>query len=107
MDYKQFNRTQMVDAIETLTVIDGAMSAHPMPDGFQEYLAEFVSAKPDERSGIINEMTTYFQILTFAEANGNPDMADALMKVADDMAKMDTKSLNDIAKNGLQKVAEK
>lgn len=107
MDYKRLDRTQLVDAIDTLMAIDRAMSERRMPEGFIEYLAEFVSATSAERTDIINEMSAYFQILTFAEANGNPDMVDALQKVASDMAKMDSKALREIADGGLAKVAEK
>ena len=60
-----------------------------------------------DRIQLQSDMAVKANFKAYAQAIGNEGMADALEKVANDMAKMDTKSLNEIVKGGLSKMAEK
>jgi len=78
-----------------------------LPENFPELLMEYVQMDEAERMQLQQEMSAKANFMAYAETLGAPEMADALQKVASDMSKMDSKSLNEIAKSGVSKLATK
>ena len=66
----------------------------------------FTSLDEEERHEELNNAYRELNFRSYVESSDNPNIADALMKVAEDMANMDSKSLRSIASGGLAKLAE-
>ena len=106
MDYSNLTLTQLTATANAFAQIDALMQ-DDLPPNFAELLTEYLGMKDEDRMHLQSEMSAKANFLAYAESMGNAEMADALQKVASDMAKMDSKALRSIADNGLSKVAEK
>ena len=106
MDYSKLTANQLCVVSNAFLQMDAFMM-DDLPDDFPAMLAEYLAMKESDREAIRNEMAARANFLAYAESIGNAEMADALQKVAEDMAKMDSKALMSIAEGGLSKIAEK
>ena len=106
MDYSKLTITQLTAMANAFKQIDALMQ-DDLPDDFPAMLAEYTAMKEADRMQLQTEMAARANFLAYAQTLGNEGMADALQKVAEDMAKMDSKALRSIADGGLSKVAEK
>ena len=106
MDYSNLTTTQLTATANAFMQIDALMQ-DDLPPNFTSMLTEYVGMKEEDRMQLQSEMAAKANFLAYAESMGAPEMANALQKVATDMAKMDAKSLRSIAEGGLSKVAEK
>lgn len=113
MDYSKLNAEELAAAQQMLACIDEVLRSSEAfrPDvfipEFASIIQEYSSNDVDGRHEIWSELGRAAAFRSYAEAMGGSEMADALQKVAEDMAKMDSKSLRSIAEGGLSKVAEK
>ena len=113
MDYSKFNAEELAVAQQMLMYVDEPMRTgtnfrpDKFPSAFIELLEEYMSLDSDGRDEAWAVLCKEVTFKSYAAAIGNEDISDALMKVADDMAKMDSKSLDAIAKGGLSKMQEK
>lgn len=106
MDYGKLTTTQLTACANAFFQIDALMQ-DDLPPNFPEMLTEYMAMDEADRMQLQSEMSAKANFKAYAQALGNEDMAEALEKVASDMAKMDSRSLNEIAKGGLSKVAVK
>ena len=106
MDYSKLTANQLCVASNAFMQMDAFMR-DDLPDDFPAMLAEYLAMKESDREEIRNEMAARANFMAYAESMGNSGIADALVKVAADLAKMDSKALRGIAEGGLAKVAEK
>lgn len=106
MDYSKLTITQLTATANAFMQID-ILLEDDLPPDFPSMLAEYLEMDEMDRMQLQSEMAAKANFRAYAETLGNEGMADALEKVASDMSKMDSKSLNEIAKGGLAKVAEK
>lgn len=73
---------------------------------FTSLMEEYASLDADGREGMWSGLVKAAAFRSYAESLGNADMADALQKVASDMAKMDAKSLDAVVKGGIASLAK-
>ena len=106
MDYSKLTVTQLTAVSNVFMQIDTFIK-DDLPPNFADMLSEYLQMDEIERMQLQSDMAVKANFKAYAQAIGNEGMADALEKVANDMAKMDTRSLNEIAKGGLSKMAEK
>ena len=106
MDYSKFTTSQLTATANAFMQID-ALLDDDLPPDFPQLLTEYLEMDESDRIQLQSDMAVKANFKAYAQAIGNEGMADALEKVANDMAKMDTKSLNEIVKGGLSKMAEK
>ena len=106
MDYSKLTPTQLTATANAFMQID-ALLEDDLPPDFPQLLAEYLEMDEFDRMQLQSEMSAKANFKAYAQALGNADMAEALEKVAADMAKMDAKSLGEIANGGLSKVAVK
>lgn len=106
MDYGKLTLTQLTATANAFMQIDALME-DDLPPNFAELLTEYLEMDEADRMQLQSEMSAKANFKAYAQALGNEGMADALEKVAADMAKMDAKALKGIAEGGLSKVAEK
>ena len=106
MDYSNLTITQLTATANAFLQIDQLMQ-DDLPPNFAELLTEYMAMKEADRMQLQSEMAIKANFLAYAQTLGNAEMTDALQKVAADMAKMDAKSLDELAKGGLSKVTEK
>ena len=106
MDYSKLTTTQLTACANAFRQIDALME-DDLPPEFPSMLSEYLGMEETDRMQLQSEMSAKANFLAYAESMGAPDMADALQKVAEDMAKMDSKALRSIADGGLSKIAEK
>lgn len=106
MEYSNLTTTQLTACANAFMQIDALMQ-DDLPPNFAELLTEYMGMKETDRMQLQSEMAAKANFLAYAETLGNAEMADALQKVASDMAKMDAKTLRGIAEGGLSKIAEK
>ena len=113
MDYSKLNAEELTVAQQMLAYMDEPLRSSEAfrPEtyipAFTAMMQEYASADFDGRDEMWSELGKAAYFHAYAESMGAPEMADALQKVAADMAKMDAKSLDELAKGGLSKVAEK
>ena len=107
MDYSKMTSSELVALMNAFSHIDIAIADNCLPDGFADYAAEYISADASERASICEGITRLIAFKGYAECIGNEGMADALMKVADDMKGMSARELKSVASGGLSKLAEK
>lgn len=106
MDYGKLTTTQLTATANAFMQIDALMQ-DDLPPNFSELLTEYLTMDEADRMQLQSEMAAKANFKAYAESLGNEGMAEALEKVASDMAKMDSKALRDIAEGGLSKVVEK
>jgi len=106
MDYSKLTISQLTATANAFMQIDQLMQ-DDLPPNFPELLTEYLGMEEADRMQLQSEMSAKANFKAYAQALGNEDMAEALEMVASDMAKMDAKSLDELAKGGLSKVAEK
>ena len=112
MDYSKLNAEELTVAQQMLAYMDEPLRSSEAfrPEiyipTFAAMMQEYVSADNDGRDEMWGELgkAVYFQ--AYAESMGVPEIASALQKVASDMVKMDSKSLQSIASGGLAKLTE-
>lgn len=105
MDYSKLTTAQLTATANAFMQIDALMQ-DDLPPEFPSMLAEYLGMKEADRMQLQSEMSAKANFLAYAQTMGAPEMADALQKVAADMAKMDAKALRGIAEGGLSR-AEK
>ena len=106
MDYSKLTLTQLPATVNAFRQFDSLID-DDLPPNFSELLSEYLAMKEEDRMQLQSEMSAKANFKAYAQTLGNEGMADALQRVASDMAKMDSKSLGEIAKGGLSKIAEK
>jgi len=106
MDYSKYIAEELYAIHNLFVQTDAYLYDVRLPNETPELLHEFASLDKEEREALMNEILARKNFLAYAESMGNADMADALQKVASDMAKMDSKELRGIAEGGLSKVTE-
>ena len=107
MDYSKYTAEELYAIHNLFVQTDAYLYDVRLPNGTPELLREFASLGKEEREALMNGILARKNFLAYAESMGNAEMADALQKVASDMAKMDSKELRSIADGGLSKAAEK
>lgn len=113
MSYSEFNGRELDLTFSILNLINNALDADEtvrqemLSKNLVPIVSEFMGLDSDSRHEMLNAIYREVNFKSYAESRGNPNMADALMKVADDLAKMDAKALRGIAEGGLSKVTEK
>jgi len=105
MDYSKLTTTQLTAISNAFWEID-ALLEDDLPPNFTDLLVEYLAMKEEDRMQLKSEMAAKANFMAYAEAMGNSEMAGALQKVASEMAEMDSKSLGEIAKGGLSKLAK-
>lgn len=103
MDYSKLTTTQLTATANAFAQIDALMQ-DDLPPNFSELLTEYLAMDEIDRMQLQNEMSARANFKAYAESIGNADMAEALQKVAEDMAKMDAKALRGIADGGISKL---
>lgn len=103
MDYSKLTTMQLTAVANTFRQIDALMEDDLPPD-FPQLLAEYLKMDDLERMQLQSEMSAKANFKAYAEAIGNEGMADALEKVAAEMAKMDAKQLKNVADGGIVKL---
>ena len=102
MDYSKLTTSQLTATANAFMQIDALMQ-DDLPPNFPELLTEYRGMDEADRMQLQSEMAAKANFKAYAQALGNADMAEALQKVAEDMAKMDAKALRGIADGGLSK----
>ena len=105
MDYSKLTATQTMATANAFHQIDALMQ-DDLPPNFSELLTEYLGMKEADRMQLQSGMAARANFMAYAESMGNAEMADALQKVAEDMAKMDSKTLKSVASGGLSKIAK-
>lgn len=105
MDYGKLTASQLTACANAFLQIDALMQ-DDLPSDFPSMLSEYLGMKEADRMQLQSEMAAKANFLAYAESLGAPEMADALQKMASDMAKMDSKELGEIAKSGLSKTGK-
>ena len=100
MDYSKLTTTQLTACANAFSQIDALMQ-DDLPPNFAELLAEYLGMKETDRMQLQSEMSAKANFRAYAASIGGADMAEALQKVAEDMAKMDAKALRGIAEGGM------
>ena len=103
MDYSKLTSTQLTATANAFMQID-ALLEDDLPPDFPQLLAEYMGMDETDRMQLQSEMSAKANFKAYAQALGNEDMAEALEKVASDMAKMDAKALRGIAEGGIAKM---
>jgi len=106
MDYSKLTTMQLTATANAFMQIE--MILHDdLPLEFPSMLVEYISMDEDGRMSLRNEMSVKANFLAYAESIGNEGMADALVRIADDMKGMSARELKSVASGGLSKLAEK
>jgi len=112
MSYSEFNSRELDLIFSVFNLINNAFDADEFIDQpvfskkFIPIIEDFINLNSSNRHEILNLIYKELNFKSYAELSGNPEMANALMKVAEDMSKMDSKSLQSIASGGLAKLIE-
>lgn len=106
MDYSKLTASQLTATANAFLQIDALME-DDLPPNFAELLGEYMAMDEIDRMQLQSEMAARANFLAYAESMGAPEMVDALQKVAEDMAKMDSKTLKSVASGGISKLAVK
>lgn len=110
MDCSKLNAEEISIAKQMLSYLDEPLRSSEAfrPSvfiaAFTSLMEEYASLDADGREGMWSGLVKAAAFRSYAESLGNADMADALQRIASDMAKMDAKSLRGIADEGIAKM---
>ena len=100
MDVKSLTVSQLTALSNAFMQIDLIME-DDLPENFISMFAEYMAMGKSDRMQLQSELSVKANFLAYAESTGNEGMADALMKVADDLKDMSAKQLDSVRKDGV------
>jgi hypothetical protein len=106
MDYSNLSIVELTAVSNAFAQMESILEDF-LPANFPKLLEEYLSMDEESRIELLGKMSAKANFMAYAESIGNEGMADALIKVADDMKGMSTRELKSVASGGLSKLAEK
>lgn len=112
MDYSKYTTTQLTAVANMLVQLDCVMM-DDLPEDFVDIIAEYAEMDETGRAEIQNRIMTKANFLAYAELlnddgdfEKSSEIAKAIEKVADDIAKLDSTDLKSIATGGFDQMTK-
>ena len=105
MDYTNLTTTQLTAVSNAFLQLD-ALLQDDLPAEFPDMLAEYLAMDGADRMQLQSEMAARANFQAYAESIGSEGIADALMKVADDLKDMSAKQLGAVKSGGIAGLAK-